>query len=350
MRPVHTDLPAPTGGMLFAKRPTGITMAFVVVLLALIAQSIPGLITGIVEGVQQALSGAAFEPQSLEGFSGIQGAIGLFSFACIALFLWFWVAVKEKRRFATLGFTQPKSGFRLAARGFGVGVAMMALCVLVPVITGQAQLTWGSPTATNWAFILIMLLGFVVQGSVEEIMTRGYLTQAVARRWGLVAAVIIQAVFFTLLHGMNSGIGVLPIINLLLFAFFASFFSLAEGSLWGICAMHASWNWAQGNLFGVAVSGNPVSDKVLSYTAEPDSVDLLTGGAFGIEGSLVTTVVYAAGIVILWKVWQKRRATNVGGEVGSGVGADVGAEDVGAEVGAKATALTKSTDHSTADI
>ena len=43
MRPIHTNLPAPTGGMLLAKRPTGIIMAFVVLLLANIAMSVPKL-------------------------------------------------------------------------------------------------------------------------------------------------------------------------------------------------------------------------------------------------------------------------------------------------------------------
>ena len=38
-------------------------------------------------------------------------------------------------------------------------------------------------------------------------------------------------------------------INLLLFAVFASFMSFSDGSLWGVCAMHGAWNWAQGNLF-----------------------------------------------------------------------------------------------------
>lgn len=307
MRPIHTDLPAPTGGMLKAKRPTGITMAFVVILLAFIAQSIPILVGAIVIGAQIALSGETYEPQTFQGFSGLDGLVALYSFALIALFLWFWLAVKERRRFATLGLFAPKRGLLLAARGFGIGVAMLAACVLVPVVAGQAQLAWGAPTAANWAFVGIMLGGFLVQGSTEEILTRGYLTQAVARRWGLIVAVIIQAVFFTLLHGMNSGIGALPIINLLLFAFFASFFSLAEGNLWGICAMHAAWNWAQGNLFGVAVSGNEVADKVLSYTVQHDSANLLTGGAFGIEGSLVTTAVYTVGILVAWKFWHKRR-------------------------------------------
>lgn len=300
MRPIHTDLPAPTSGMLLAKRPTGVTMAFVALLIAIALQSIPTI-------VQTYAARAAGEQTASFGFGRFEGALSLFTFGIALLWLWLWVAAKERRRFSTLGFERRGKGVRQAARGFGIGVAMIAVCVLVPVATGQARLEWALPDLAGWWFVALMLFGFLLQGSTEEILTRGYLTQAVARRWGLLVAVIVQAVFFTLLHGMNPGMGVVPIVNLLAFALFASLFSLAEGSLWGICAMHGAWNWAQGNLFGVAVSGTEVQDSVLGYAAEPGSNDLLTGGAFGVEGSLVTTLVYGVGIAIAWRAFRKRR-------------------------------------------
>lgn len=308
MRPIHTALPAPTGGMLLAKRPTGITMAFVVLLIALIWQTVPTLVKVTVEGVNAALAGLPFDATAAAVFDRESGVLTLFSFGLATLWIWFWIAVKERRSFATLGFTDARAGLGFAGRGLLIGVGMIAVCVLVPVVAGQAQLAWASPDATSWSFILIMLAGFLVQGSTEEILTRGFLTQAVARRWGLVAAVIVQSIFFTAIHGFNPGMGILPIVNLLLFAVFGSFLSLSEGGLWGICAMHGAWNWAQGNLFGVAVSGQPVTDSLFTYTASPGSIDLLTGGAFGIEGSLVTSAVYLAGILITWKAWQKRRS------------------------------------------
>ena len=308
MRPIHTNLPAPTGGMLLAKRPTGIIMALVVLLLANIAMSVPKLAEVITTAVNAAMNGEPFDATAYAGFDRESGVLAVFSFALATAFIWFWMAVKERRRFATLGFTAPREGLRLAGRGLLIGIGMMAVCVLVPVFTGQAQMAWASPDASGWGFIAIMLIGFLVQGSTEEILTRGYLTQAVARRWGLVAAVIAQAVFFALMHGMNPGMGPLPIINLVLFAVFGSFMSLSEGGLWGICATHGAWNWAQGNLFGVAVSGQQVSDSFFTFNANPGSADLLTGGAFGIEGSLVCTLVYAVGIAIFWSAWKKRRA------------------------------------------
>jgi len=297
-----TVLPAPTGGMLLAKRPTGITMALVVILIAMVLQGLPAMVEAAIIGIDAALNKVQVDAGGVQARDSVGRVMTLFLFGACILWLWFWLRVKERRGFATLGFTAPRRGVKLAAQGVFVGLVMIVASVLIPVLGGQAQLGWGSPSSSSWMFIVVMLLGFLVQGSTEEILTRGYLTQAVARRWGLVAAVIFQAAFFTLLHGANPGMGAIPIINLILFACFASFMSLAQGSLWGVCAMHGIWNWAQGNLFGVAVSGTSVADSVFTFSTAPGANELLTGGQFGIEGSLGTSLVYLVGIALTWKL------------------------------------------------
>ncbi|QEV99423.1 CPBP family intramembrane metalloprotease [Microbacterium caowuchunii] len=296
-RPVHRNLPAPTGGMLTARRPTGIILAVVVFAVLIVLIGIPG-------AVQQILASLGGVPAYSPSIATL---IMLFSFPLAVLLLWAWLAAKEKRRFATLGFEQPRAGLLQAARGLLLGLAMVSVCVLLPVATGQATLGFAAPDATSWMFIALLLLGFLVQGSTEEILTRGYLTQAVARRWGLAAALVVQAVVFAVIHGANPGIGWLPLVNLVLFALFAGFYTLAEGSLWGICALHGAWNWGQGMLYGVPVSGTTPPDSVLVFVSGPTANDLLTGGAFGIEGSLVTSVILAVGAAVAFSGWRRRR-------------------------------------------
>lgn len=48
----------------------------------------------------------------------------------------------------------------------------------------------------------------------------------------------------------------LPLINVFLFGVFAALYALYNGSLWGIAAWHAVWNWVQGSVFGFAVNGS----------------------------------------------------------------------------------------------
>lgn len=301
------SLPAPSAGMYRAQRPTGVAMALVIVFGAFLLQSV---VTMIIVVVQFFAAGIPTDFHADDLLAMTRSRLGLtlslLSFGIALGLIWLWVRAKEKRPFASLGFEQRLGAGGKILRGLGVGLLMMLVCVLVPLLTGQATLTWSAPDASTLLVIVIMLFAFLLQGSTEEIMTRGFLTQAVARRFGLAIAIGVQALVFALMHGANPGVGPLPIVNLLLFAVFASFYSLADGSLWGVCAMHGIWNWAQGNLFGVAVSGQQTADSFFAYTINADSSSLLTGGAFGIEGSLVTTIVYLLGITLAFRAFRRR--------------------------------------------
>lgn len=79
-------------------------------------------------------------------------------------------------------------------------------------------------------------------------------------------------------------------------------YTMREGSLWGISALHSVWNWVQGNFFGFEVSGTNASGGTLLNLLATGK-DWLTGGAFGPEGGLAVTIVLVAGIAatIFWK-------------------------------------------------
>ncbi|MCI5046233.1 MAG: CPBP family intramembrane metalloprotease, partial [Aquisalinus sp.] len=129
--------------------------------------------------------------------------IGFFFFAAIAIFLW--VGLFEKRSIASMGFHGIGSGlFKFARGGIFAFLSMAAMAFGMQAI-GYAE---GSPAEVpaSWMLVwplLILMLGWIVQGSTEEIVTRGLLFQSVGARHGLIVAVIISAAVFTLLHGMN---------------------------------------------------------------------------------------------------------------------------------------------------
>ena len=96
---------------------------------------------------------------------------------------------------------------------------------------------------------------------------------------------------------MNPGVGVLPFINLLLFGLLMSLIFLKTGNIWLISALHTSWNFVQGNVFGVLVSGGTPSVSILS-SASTEAKDLINGGAFGLEGGIAVTIVVTIAILI----------------------------------------------------
>lgn len=202
-----------------------------------------------------------------------------------------WVRGVEHRPFATLGFTTP---VRAALPGAVAGALLFGIVVLVAAAFGQVRVGDANPAAVGG--VLVALAGFAVQGSTEEILFRGFLLQAIRTRWGLPVAVGGQALVFAALHLGNTGaLAPLVIPDLLLFACFLAGWTLREGGLWGACAWHATWNWVQGNVFGAAVSGIPLDTTIFHTTTTAGASDWLTGGPFGLESSVITTVVLAFG-------------------------------------------------------
>lgn len=208
----------------------------------------------------------------------------------------------QKRKLRTLGFVN-KDVFKSYGIGMILGFVFFAACVGLGILTGGLTMNGLSDnfTANIW---VLYLLGFMVQGMAEEVLCRGYFMSSFARRYPVWVAVGINALVFACMHLANPGIGVLPIINLFLFGVFASLYYVRGGNIWGIGAFHTVWNFAQGNVFGIQVSGLTVTNSLLSITAT-EGKPLLNGGSFGMEGSLICTLVYVAGIV--WLLTRKNK-------------------------------------------
>jgi len=129
-------------------------------------------------------------------------------------------------------------------------------------------------------------------------MCRGYMMVSVSRRYSLVLAVLTNSVAFGLLHIFNPGFGPLPLLNIVLFGILESVYVLKRGDLWGACAIHSIWNFMQGNVFGISVSGMGISASPLVAAADP-STAWLNGGAFGLEGGVAVTAVLAVAILLM---------------------------------------------------
>ena len=153
------------------------------------------------------------------------------------------------------------------------------------------------------AGVLVVLIGWLVQGGAEEVLTRGFLLPVFGVRFGLPFAILVSSVLFSSLHLFNENLSGIALLNLALFGVFACLYALREGSLWGICALHSSWNWVQGNIFGLPVSGTNSGSSLLSL--QLTGPDWWAGGAFGAEGGLAVTLVLLLGCAVLLLVRRK---------------------------------------------
>lgn len=203
----------------------------------------------------------------------------------------------QKRKLRTLGFIK-KGMLKEYGLGMLLGFAFFSVCVLLGVLFGGLKIEGISPEFSIGIFVAY-LLGYMVQGMTEEVLCRGYFLGSYARRYPVYAAVLANSLLFASLHLLNSGISVLAFINITLFGIFASIYFIRRGSIWVIGAFHSIWNLVQGNFYGIKVSGTPVGNTLFTTQAIAGK-SLWNGGDFGMEGSLICTIVLTCGIIFLY--------------------------------------------------
>jgi membrane protease YdiL (CAAX protease family) len=220
-------------------------------------------------------------------------------FGLTALALSAWVLFFERRPLSTIGFNE--NGLKRFVRGYAIGLGFLLATIGVIWVAGGYRIESGGVFASAGAVAALLpigalLLGFIVQGSTEEIVFRGWLMQLIASRHGLVIALIVNAVLFGLAHAGNTEPTkelALGVVNIILFGTFIGLYAAREGSLWGVCGWHAAWNWLLGLGFGLEVSGHvlDVTPLFVDLTTTTGAPWWLTGATFGPEASVVTTAI-----------------------------------------------------------
>lgn len=221
----------------------------------------------------------------------------LLSFGFIILTVFRWTRKVEKRPIRTLGFYRENFLSNLL-KGFSLGLALFLLTLLGLVVLGQYRLESIHLNPYSLAFVVFTIPFWILQGTAEEVVARAWLLPQLASRTNLKLAILISSLFFTLLHMGNSGLTPLSLVNLFLFGVAMALYLLKTDIVWGVAGIHGAWNFAQGNLFGILVSGQPSGTSLMTFLPQGNQ-DWLSGGSFGIEGSIMTSLVLLLLIVYL---------------------------------------------------
>ena len=201
----------------------------------------------------------------------------------------------EGRGLRSMGFKK-EGGILSYLIGLGAGFGIFSLTVLLSYLMGG--LTWNGFRGGSVGSILLVLFGFLLQGMSEEVIFRGYLMTTILRHQNVWWAIGVNSILFAAVHCGNAGFSLLAVLNLILYSVMISLYMLRTDNLWGACAIHSIWNFAQGNFYGLPVSGINTGDSVFSMSLKGDNA-LLNGGAFGLEASAAMTIVMGVIIVLL---------------------------------------------------
>lgn len=209
----------------------------------------------------------------------------------------------EGRSYASMGLSK-KGFFKNYVKGLVIGAVMIAAAAGLTVLMGGAQITLADKI--SWLYIALFFAGYLVQGMSEEFMCRGYLCVSLANKVKLSVAVGISSVVFAMLHLANPGLSLLAMINLALFGVFMAVYMFRTDDLWGVCAIHSAWNFLQGNILGFSVSGVAAKSSVFT-SSYVGGKELISGGAFGLEGGICATIVLLAAILLTLLLPMKPR-------------------------------------------
>lgn len=218
----------------------------------------------------------------------------LLPFSLMAALTLLWTTKVEKRSLASIGLTSDRA-VPTFLQGHLIGLGTITLVVFGIWIVGGYLVNDFVVTFSDAGAILgtlALLVGFGLQGSVEEVIFRGWLLSSMTRKSNLLVAIIVSSALFGLLH-FDPNAHWLAHVNFTLFGLFAAAWVVKTGNIWGAMGWHAGWNWLLGTGFDVPVTGLDTGVPALLVSLQPVGDILTTGGDTGPEGSYICTLFFA---------------------------------------------------------
>ena len=131
---------------------------------------------------------------------------------------------------------------------------------------------------------------FIFQALLEEILFRGYLMPFFSKVTGIKFTITLLSFLFTCIHLFNPNLDIIGLANVFLAGVTFSLIYYYTGNLWLVGAMHTLWNFILGFIVGSQISGIITYNSVF-FSIPVENKDLISGGKFGFEASIVTTIV-----------------------------------------------------------
>ena len=223
--------------------------------------------------------------------AGLFVTSALSTFAAAAVANAVTVRIYERGRLSDLGLGWSTMSLRQFATGMALAAAAALVILALPVAAGFARFEPVPGVEHPWSSFLFVSLVLLFGAVGEEMMFHGYAFQLLIRVLGAFATILPASILFGLAHAGNQNATWLGIINTVLWGILLGYAYVRTQALWLPIGMHFGWN-ATLPLFGVNLSGFTMG--VTGYGLRWRTGDLWSGGGYGPEGSLLTTLIVVA--------------------------------------------------------
>ena len=233
----------------------------------------------------------------------------LVEFFAITISVYLAVRFLDKRPFESLGLTlSMQTVFDVVA---GVAIAFVQIGFIYVAMLG---LGWLRFEGFAWEFdpipvvitnVLIFFAAFIFVGWNEELLSRGYHLQSIARGLNLFWGVVLSSAAFGLLHLRNPNANWVSAAGIFFAGVYLAYGYLRTKQLWLSIGLHIGWNFFEGVVFGFPVSG---LDIYALARIKVEGPEIWTGGAFGPEAGLIVLPALLVGMGLIYLYTLKRPA------------------------------------------
>ena len=226
----------------------------------------------------------------------------LCSYIFSAGILLFFVKYFEKTTYDYFGFTKENNVVAIKA---GLGLSIFSVVGVVAILLMSNSISLSLTKDFKIGTIIILIILILIQGFLEEIVFRGYLMTRLAAKKGKWIAIILSSLFYLVFRMSNPTASKLDLINIFLISIVMSLLYWYFDNILVIAIFHAFWNCISGVVFGFNLSGIKVSDSLFAVKAISDK-QILIGGSYGIEGSIIAIVFFAIlGLLVYMGLYLK---------------------------------------------
>ncbi len=210
--------------------------------------------------------------------------LGTFAAAAVANTLA--LRIYERGNLSDIGLGWTAASRRNLSLGMLGGIGAALVVVAIPLILRVADLESVPDEHFRWPSLVFVSILLLFGAVGEEMLFRGYGFQVLVKGMGAYATILPVAVLFGLAHSQNLNFGPLALLNTILWGVVLGYAYLRSGDLWLPIGLHFGWNLSL-PLLGVNLSGFTMD--VTGYAMHWKIRGILSGGAYGPEGGLLTT-------------------------------------------------------------
>ena len=226
----------------------------------------------------------------------------LCSYIFSAVILLFFVKYFEKTTFEYFGFSKENN---LEAIKVGTGLAIFSIVGVVATLLMSNNISLSFSKDLKIGIIIILAILVLMQGFLEEVVFRGYLMTRLAAKKGKWIAILLSSIFYLVFRMSNPTTSKIDLLNIFLISVIMSLLYWYFDNVLVIAIFHAFWNCISGLVFGFNLSGIKLSDSIFTVAAISDK-QILIGGSYGIEGSIIATVFFAiVGLLVYMGLYLK---------------------------------------------